>query len=136
MLFTVELPDGWHSRNAEAANEIRAESSKRDADLSIRVSDADPESRGFEDEVARLVDASFTKVEFSNLHQRRMINARRFVVFRGSGRDRVRGTKTPFELFAFTTGGKTGMLFFRYRAPSPRTIEAAHAIVESVRDRS
>jgi hypothetical protein len=131
-LFTVELPDAWRSRSAETANEIRVDSPKRDIDLSIRVSDADLEGRGLDDEVAHLVDTSFTKVEFSNLHQRRMIDGRRFVVFRGSGRDRVRGTKTPFEAFAFTAGGKTGMLFFRYRAASPKTIEAAHAIVESV----
>jgi len=129
-LFTVELPDGWHSRLGQEENEVRAESAGRDADLSIRVIEA--KTRSLDDAVARLVDSSYTKVEFSNLHQNRIINGKRFAVFRGFGRDRIRGTKTPFEIFAFPAGSKTGMLFFRYRAASQPTIAAAHAIVESI----
>jgi hypothetical protein len=129
-LFTVELPDGWRSRLGQEENEVRAESAGRDADLSIRV--IEDQSRSLDDAVARLVDSSYTKVEFSNLHQNRIINGKRFAVFRGFGRDRIRGTKTPFEIFAFPAGAKTGMLFFRYRAASQPTIDAAHAIVESV----
>lgn len=131
-LFHVDLPQGWHPRAAASVEEIHADSPRRDAELVLRTIDTEPDDRRLDDAIARLADSSFTKVEFSNLHQRRIVNGRSFAVFRGSGRDRARGGKTSFEVFAFAAGGKTALLYFRYRVTSARTMDETHAVVESV----
>ncbi len=132
-LFTVELPEGWKARTVDSTDEIRASSPSRDVELMIGSREASVEDRSIDDEVARLLDRSFTKLEFSNLHQRRLVGGRRFVVFRGSGRERPGGAKRSFEIFAFAAGGKSGLLFFSHRAPAAKADDAVQAILESVK---
>jgi hypothetical protein len=131
-LFTVALPAGWKARKVDSTNEIRASSAGENLELRIRSSEASIENRSIDDEVARLLDRSFTKLEFSNLHQRWPLGHRRFVVFRGSGRERPGGAKTSFEIFTFAAGGKTGLLVFTRRASAANTEDVVQAIVESV----
>jgi hypothetical protein len=133
--FELGVPEGWRSRIIGGTeHRIELVSPRDGAKIqawTLPIADA----ARLDDVVARSVDATLTKAEFSNLHQRRQLNGVPVIAFIGSGRDRKQAHVVRFEFYAFTLDDhEIGMLRIDVPAVAGSTThQAASAAAASLK---